>query len=161
MIRLAKEDDLKEILNIVKQLIKIEDKKLINMWNESYPTKEIFQEDMRKKQLYVYDDKGVKAFVVINEEDEQFGNAKFEDLYDYVVVHRLCVDTKYHKNKIGFKLMKYVEQYAVENSKKSIRLDTYVDNPITNKFYKSLGYEFKGTMDRVQGVYNVYEKLII
>ncbi len=161
MIRLANENDLKEILEIVKELIKIEDKKLINMWSETYPTKEIFKDDLQKNQLYVFDDDCVKAFVVISEEVESFGDAQFEIENNYVIVHRLCVNTKYHKNKIGFKLMKYVEKYATQNNKKAIRLDTYIDNPITNKFYKNLGYNFKGTMNRVQGVYNVYEKKLV
>ncbi len=158
MIKLADYEDLKEILDIVKDVINIEDKKLVNLWDKSYPTEQVFLEDLRKNQLYVFKNEVVKGFFVISFEKEQFGDVSFSYDDNYVVVHRLCVSKKYQKNNIAYDIMKFVESFAKQHDISAIRLDTYSENPITNPFYKKLGYELKGTMNTRKGIYNVYER---
>ncbi len=157
MIRLAKFDDIKSIVCIVKEIINIEDKKLVNLWDNFYPTEQVFLTDLEKNQLYVFEDNEIKGFVVISHDKENFDDTVFDEEKDYIVVHRLCVGKNFQGNNIAYNIMEYIKDYAIENNKKGIRLDTYSENPITNKFYKKLGYVLKGTMIRPKGIYNVYE----
>jgi ribosomal protein S18 acetylase RimI-like enzyme len=59
--------------------------------------------------------------------------------------------------------MLFAEEYAKKEGSKTIRLDTYLSNKISNNFYKKLGYLEIGSffMPRyMPGKYIAYEKII-
>ena len=58
--------------------------------------------------------------------------------------------------------MIYCEEVVMKKNLKSIRLDTYSENPLAINFYKRLGYNFLGKIDLKPGKskYYCFEKII-
>lgn len=68
----------------------------------------------------------------------------------------ICVNENYRKNNLGKKLMYEMEMECKRLGKSIIRLNTNINNEISQKFYLSLGYEKKETENNSY----VYEKCI-
>ena len=55
----------------------------------------------------------------------------------------LAVKTEFQNQKIGTRLMKEIERWALESGRKGIRVLSSSDRTIAHGFYKSIGYEFE------------------
>jgi len=115
----------------------------IFQWNEKYPSRDVFKNDIETGALYVLEiNKKIVGCIMLSDvKDESYKDVKwltkdFKNLY----VHRLAVDPDYQKKGHGRRLMDFAESFAVENNFTSIRLDTFSLNHRNNKFYKSRGY---------------------
>jgi len=115
----------------------------IFQWNEEYPSKEVFQDDIEVGALYVLEinNKIVGCIMLSDVKDDVYKDVKWltkdsKNLY----IHRLAVDPSYQKKGNGRRLMDFAESFAIENNFASIRLDTFSLNHRNNKFYKSRGY---------------------
>ena len=68
MIRLATKDDLLSITQLVKEAKQIMEEFNNNQWDDEYPAKEHFEEDIENKTLYVLDvDHTIYGFIVIDQ----------------------------------------------------------------------------------------------
>ena len=121
----------------------------IFQWNEKYPSKEVFKNDIDSGSLYVLENNkqiiGCIMLTAFKDEvykDVQWLTKDSKNLY----LHRLAVDPCFQKNGNGKKLMDFAESFAVENNFISIRLDTFSLNQRNNKFYKSRGYTQLGNV---------------
>ena len=115
----------------------------IFQWNEKYPSRDVFKNDIETGALYVLEiNKKIVGCIMLSDvKDDSYKDVKwltkdFKNLY----VHRLAVDPDYQKKGHGRRLMDFAESFAVENNFTSIRLDTFSLNHRNNKFYKSRGY---------------------
>ena len=115
----------------------------IFQWNEKYPSRDVFKNDIETGALYVLEinKKIVGCIMLTDVKDDSYKDVKwltkdFKNLY----VHRLAVNPDYQKKGHGRRLMDFAESFAVENNFTSIRLDTFSLNHRNNKFYKSRGY---------------------
>ncbi len=115
----------------------------IFQWNEEYPSKEVFQDDIEVGALYVLEinNKIVGCIMLSDVKDDVYKDVKWltkdsKNLY----IHRLAVDPSYQKKGNGRRLMDFAESFAMKNNFASIRLDTFSLNHRNNKFYKSRGY---------------------
>ena len=115
----------------------------IFQWNEKYPSRDVFKNDIETGALYVIEiNKKIVGCIMLSDvKDDSYKDVKwltkdFKNLY----VHRLAVDPDYQKKGHGRRLMDFAESFAVENNFTSIRLDTFSLNHRNNKFYKSRGY---------------------
>ncbi|MBC8305638.1 MAG: GNAT family N-acetyltransferase [Pelagibacterales bacterium] len=115
----------------------------IFQWNEKYPSRDVFKNDIEAGALYVLEiNKKIVGCIMLSDvKDDSYKDVKwltkdFKNLY----VHRLAVDPDYQKKGHGRKLMDFAESFAVANNFTSIRLDTFSLNHRNNKFYKSRGY---------------------
>ena len=70
---------------------------------------------------------------------------------------------EFWNKKIGKDLMLFTEKLVIEKKLKSIRLDTYSENPKAMEFYRRLGYNELGTIDLKpnKNKYHCFEKNII
>ena len=119
----------------------------IFQWNEEYPSKEVFQDDIEVGALYVLEinNKIVGCIMLSDVKDDVYKDVKWltkdsKNLY----IHRLAVDPSYQKKGNGRRLMDFAESFAMKNNFASIRLDTFSLNHRNNKFYKSRGYSQLG-----------------
>lgn len=94
-IRLAKENDIEEIMGLITRTIISGQSS--SGWNETYPTKEIFVKDIDNQYLYLYEDNhiviGIISLVPGPDPDYQsiiWKNSGTSPL----VLHRLCVIDK-------------------------------------------------------------------
>jgi len=115
----------------------------IFQWNEKYPSRDVFKNDIEAGALYVIEiNKTIVGCIMLSDvKDDSYKDVKwltkdFKNLY----VHRLAVNPDYQKKGHGRRLMDFAESFAVENNFTSIRLDTFSLNHRNNKFYKSRGY---------------------
>ena len=143
MIRKATFSDLPYILNIIKKCTNHMIDNKIFQWNENYPSKGIFKNDIKKKNLYIIEinKKIIGCVMKSMMQSEAYKNVNWKtENKKNLYVHRLAVDPKYQGRGFGIKLMDFVEENALKNNCLSIRLDTFSKNKRNVKFYKKRGY---------------------
>lgn len=140
MIRCAKKEDLDTIMEIVKIAKQyMQESGNLTQWVGDYPGEIDFEEDIRKKQLYVcYNDEmiyGVFAFVTEKDpnyayiEDGQWFNEE-----PYGTIHRIAGNGK----------VKGVFQEAVSFAKEkmdNLRIDTHEDNRTMRHLIEKSGFQ--------------------
>ena len=150
MIRKGRYADIDKILEVSKlcALHLIENK--IYQWNEHYPNKEVFIEDIKRNDLYVLEKNStlIGCIAISTLMDDFYKPLKWltpnkNNLY----IHRLAIHPKSQSNGYAQQLMAFAESYAKENFSTSIRLDTFSQNSRNIKFYEKRGYQ------RLEGIY--------
>ena len=144
MIRRGVHEDLTPILEITKNCAVKMDAMGIYQWNENYPNKNAFIDDIKNNELLVFT-KGallVGCIALCTKMDDVYKNVKWltkgvKNLY----IHRLAVDPQFQKKGIGKKLMDYAEDFAKKNNFISVRLDTFSKNKNNMRFYERRGYK--------------------
>lgn len=146
-IRLASLKDIDNIMDLIKHCIKDMQSHGIYQWNESYPTAEIFEEDIKSESLYILKDKSnYLGIIAINEEQ----SPEYQELKWLIeagralVIHRLAVNPEWQKQGIARQLMDFAEKYATEKGYTSIRLDAFSENPRALNLYERRGYNKVG-----------------
>lgn len=149
MIRLAKKEEIIELLAITRACAKNMISKNIFQWNEEYPSKSAFENDEIRKELYVliYQKQIVGCIVLTPKIDKEYLPIKWitpnkNNLY----VHRLAIHPNFQGKGFAQKLMTFTENFAIENNFKSIRLDTFSKNTKNQKFYELRGYKKLGSI---------------
>ena len=95
--RLAAESDLDEICSLIKSAIAKMDSCGIPQWDEIYPIREDFLNDIKSNSLFageVFEDGKNRIAVIyaLNKDcDEEYKKADWQCSGDYRVIHRLCV----------------------------------------------------------------------
>ncbi|QQU05074.1 GNAT family N-acetyltransferase [Myroides odoratus] len=160
MIRQVAVSDVNQIVEVLHQVKQDMFSKGIDQWDEHYPNEKTIQEDLNKKQAYIYSENGeVLAYMVLNQEyDIEYNNLNWSTPTPFVVIHRLFVKPTAQGKGISSQMIQYAEQYATENNYASIRFDAYALNNTANAVYLKKGYAFVGTVQFRKGVFNCYEK---
>jgi ribosomal protein S18 acetylase RimI-like enzyme len=142
-IRLATNKDINRIIEITNACAKHMISQNIFQWNEQYPNKEIFNQDVLNECLFVLVENNsvIGCLCISNEMDEVYKNVKWltknkKNIY----LHRLAVHPTFQGKGYAISLMNYAERFTLKNGYESIRLDTFSGNPKNNKFYKLQGY---------------------
>ncbi len=115
----------------------------IDQWNYDYPDIQTLKDDVVNGENYVVRAPNmVLASIVLNDaQDEQYKNIRWKYNHDAVlVIHRLGVHPQSQGKGLGKKMCLFAEHFAKEHNFKSIRLDAYSGNEISNRLYQSLGY---------------------
>ena len=138
----------------------------IFQWNDKYPSREIFKDDIKNKSLYVskINQEVVGCIMLSSFKDDVYKSVNWITPDEYnLYIHRLAVHPIFQKKGIARKMMDFAEDFAKSNNYISIRLDTFSQNPRNNKFYKSRGYN---KLDDVyfpkqsEFPFHCYEKLV-
>jgi len=144
MIRKGTITDIEAIIDLTKSCAKHMISKGIFQWNEHYPNKEAFINDVNRNQLYVLElGNEIAGTVVISTlMDEEYVPIQWltknkNNLY----IHRLAIHPKHQGKGYAQQLMDFTEKYAIDNNYTSIRLDTFSQNKRNQKFYELRGYK--------------------
>lgn len=149
MIRIAEEIDIKPIIAMTKACAKAMIAKGIYQWNEHYPNVTAFKNDIKRNELYVLeiDSKIAGCIVISTLMDEEYIPIKWLTKNENnTYIHRLAVHPKHQGLGYAQQLMDFAEQYAIENSYSSIRLDTFSQNKRNQKFYELRDYKRLGNI---------------
>ena len=144
MIRKGLSTDIDRILEITKACAKHMINKGIYQWNEHYPNKLAFENDVNRNELYVLEiEKIIVGCIVISTfRDEEYIPVKWlTPNKNNIYIHRLAIHPKHQGNRNAQKLMDFAEQFAIENNYTSIRLDTFSQNKRNQLFYELRGYK--------------------
>ncbi len=159
--RLGTKQDLNAICSLIRQAIDEMERHGINQWDDIYPARKDFEEDIEKKTLYLayVEEKMVAIYVISGEFDEQYRNGqwKYEE-HSAFVLHRFCVSPFFQNQGIGRTVLKHIEEQVKAMGYNSIRLDTFTENPFAQKLYLHNGYESRGYADWRKGRFDLMEK---
>lgn len=161
--RLAKKSDIDDVVKLVKAAIVQMEADGIYQWDDIYPAKEDFINDIEKKSLYLaIDSKKLAAIYVISaESDEAYKNAAWENNDESAyILHRFCVSPDYQNKGIGKEVLAHIETQIYEMGYKSIRLDAFTENPYAQRLYRKSGYIVRGYADWRKGRFELMEKKI-
>ena len=150
MIRSANISDIESVLDITNSCALHMIGNGIFQWNEHYPDKASFINDIGNEELFVYcvSEKLVACISLCYKMDEIYKPVHWKTINkNNLYVHRLAVHPDFQKKGIGTSLMDFAENYARLNKCVSVRLDTFSKNKRNLKFYESRGYQ------KLNGIY--------
>lgn len=167
VIEKATQKDLNSILNITKDALNSMKAMNFNQWNEHYPNEEIFKEDIKAQELYLYKEKDeILGFICINEkfEPEFYEQINFKKSYNNLAfyLHRLTIKENAKGKGVAQKLLNFCETYAKNEGKYSLRADTHSKNIPMNSLFKKLNFEFCGAfhIPCYEDEFFAYEKIL-
>ena len=155
-------DDVDRILEIIEKA-KIELRKLgLDQWQNGYPDRKVIENDVKLGISYVLEDIEKNG----NElESENFTkilgtivlSPKKEELYskiegkwitnnDYIVIHRLAVDSEVKNKGIATKILEFSEKECIKNKILSIKADTHGNNEPMKRFLEKNGFSYCGVI---------------
>lgn len=144
MIRKGLYSDINRILEITLACAKHMIGKGIFQWNEHYPNKSAFENDVNRNELYVLevDNTIIGSIVMTTLIDEEYIPVKWlTPNKNNIYIHRLAIHPEHQGNRFAQQLMGFAEQFAIENNYASIRLDTFSKNKRNQLFYELRGYK--------------------
>ncbi len=145
MIKKATNSQLDEILNLTKACAKHMISKGIYQWNEHYPSRSAFEEDLKRDELYTYTQlDAIAGTIVISDlKDDIYEPVTWLTPADArcIYIHRLAVHPDFQGQGIAQQMMNYAEEFARKNGFVSVRLDTFSQNSRNNQFYQKRGYQ--------------------
>lgn len=147
MIRAAKITDIPKILSITKACAAYMENQEIFQWNEHYPSKRAFENDVARNELFVLEKNNtvVGCVVISTFMDEEYIPVKWlTPNQNNIYIHRLAVHPNYQGKGYAQELISYAETFAKQQNIASIRLDTFSQNPRNQKFYELRGYKRLG-----------------
>jgi len=144
MIRLAKHEDVNNIIEITKACAKHMINNSIYQWNDHYPTISAFKKDVDRQELFVLENgKSIVGCIVISTLiDKEYLPVKWlTKNKNNIYIHRLAIHPEFQGKGLAQKLMNFAEKYAKKNNFSSIRLDTFSKNKKNQLFYELRGYK--------------------
>ncbi len=135
--KLAEKKDIDLIMKIYEDVIKT----TFTTWDENYPSKQLVQEDIEKKTLYILkneDDIVAISFLGTNENEEE--NWKYK-LQRPLGIARICVSPKYQGKGFGHLMVKNLTKKAKEKNADGLHFHVAILNKIAIKMYLSCGFE--------------------
>ncbi len=147
MIRRAKISEIPDILTITQACAKKMQENGIFQWNECYPSKEAFQKDIDRGELFVVEEKyTVQGTIVISTVmDEEYKPIQWlTPNGNSVYIHRLSVHPNLQGKGLAQQMMDFAENHAREHRFVSVRLDTFSQNKRNQRFYEQRGYQKLG-----------------
>lgn len=150
MIRQGQKEDATRIIEVLSACGKNLRNQGIDQWDESYPNLEQIKKDIAQNELFVIESDGIiQGCIVLNEvQDKEYFELDWLTKNDekQLVVHRLGIHPDSQGKGLARKLMDFSENLAKSRSYKSIRLDTFSQNPKNQAFYKKRGYSEIGSV---------------
>ncbi len=156
-------EDLENIEVMLKYVVKEGRGKGLN-WTEKYPTREIFEEDILKREAYIIEnDEELVGVVVLNsEEDISYKNLLWQENERFIVIHRFMISPNYEGQGYGKRLLGEILEWARKNNFRLVKLDTEEKNIRAQRLYESMGFKPIGevSLSDIEGVFKCYEFLI-
>ena len=165
-IELAKIEDIDLIMNIIKACTAHMIENGIFQWNDKYPTKQSFIDDINNDDLFVLkvNSKIIGCACASFDMDEFYETIVWDsECKKSIYVHRLAVHPSNQGRGYARFFLDFIEDYARKNGCGSVRLDTFSMNKKNNSMYLKLGYKKLGKIyfrDQSDMPFNCYEKLL-
>jgi len=156
-------NDLNEIEQLIKSAITQMNSQGIKQWDEIYPIREDFEQDIKNNQLFVGTINGeiVVIYTLNKAYDKEYNNGQWKKPEKpFFIIHRLYVNIKFQNKGIARLAMEQAEKNAVLYNGQAIRLDVFANNPYAIKLYQNCGYEKAGIAKWRKGVFYLMEKYL-
>ncbi|WP_260735002.1 GNAT family N-acetyltransferase [Tunturiibacter lichenicola] len=145
-IRLATENDLPALMELLRRVVPLMRAAGNLQWDETYPNETVFQRDIDLGQLWVAEvDAGIAGVAAVTTDQEpDYAQVGWNIEEPAVVVHRLAVDPAFRGLGAAGALMQKAEEVAVERAITVLRVDTNTQNEATQRLFPKLGYQLAG-----------------
>lgn len=144
MICSATINDIDSLLQITSACAQHMENQNIFQWNSHYPNANAFEEDIKRKELFVYKINGdvIGCVSVSTLMDDVYKPVNWlTPSVNNIYIHRLAVHPDYQGMGIARKLMDFAEEKSIVEKRTSVRLDTFSKNLRNQKFYEQRGYK--------------------
>lgn len=161
--RQALTEDIPAIDALIKEAISEMEKNGIMQWDEIYPTKDDFLEDIRNSQLWVgcIEHQIAVVFTINHSYDAEYANGEWKNPEkSFDVIHRLCVHPQFQNKGIAKQTMAYIEERILSEGKHAVRLDVFSKNPYAIALYLGCGYQKVGVAKWRKGIFYLMEKYL-
>jgi len=149
MIRKATYTDIEKILTLTNACAKYMISNKIFQWNEYYPNKFAFENDIKRNELYILEKRSefIACIAISTFMDKEYNSVKWlTKNKNNIYIHRLAVHPKHQGEGFAQQLMDFAEGFAMKNNYTSIRLDTFSQNKRNQKFYELRNYKRLGNI---------------
>ena len=141
--------DLNSIMNIVRQAQSYFKNHEINQWQDNYPNLETINNDIKINTGYVLLKNNIVVGIatVIFEFEKNYEyiyNGEWVNNDEYVVIHRMAIDSNYKGIGLSSIIIKNIEQICLEKGIHSIRIDTHKENISMLKMLSKTGFNYCG-----------------
>ncbi|ADK16926.1 MULTISPECIES: GNAT family N-acetyltransferase [Clostridium] len=164
MIRKAIMEDIKDIMEIIRQTIAEMRTYNNTQWDENYPQKKDFIDDIENENLFIVERNEILVgFLCINKiEPAEYNGLNWSLNEDCLVLHRMSVSPNHRRCGIASELMKFTESLALKNNIQYLKTDTYSVNAKMQALFKKCGYNFVGEIhfNGKEKPFYCYEKIL-
>ncbi len=163
VVRKATAPDAAALLQLVRDCVAGMRAAGIEQWDEVYPNAETIARDIEAGTLRVLCDGDI---IIASITIDQTMDPLWQDLRwstdgePAAAVHRLMVHPSQQGRGLSKLLMRHAEAVALLQGCRSIRLDTFLENPAAMALYPRLGYQPTGTAMMRKGAFAGFEKLL-
>ena len=163
-VRRGTKEDLPSIEKIVSNVVPLMQKMGNCQWDEAYPLKENFEEDIKNQVCWVAQVDNVVAAVaaLTTDQSPEYAGCGWDLNIPAIVPHRVAVSPQYQRCGLGRKLMQQAETLSKENGYDRVRVDTNEMNAPMNKLFESLQFKYWGKINLnskpKETFFNCYEK---
>ena len=143
---LAKINELEKIQNMYTKIVEYMDANEIRIWNENYPNEE-FEDDIKKKQLYLLKEKDniLGAFVMFEHETPEEGIEWKDQNAKAYILNRVGVNVDYLRQGNGQKIINSACKIATKKGAGYLRLlVSELNNPAIELYTKCKFNKLKG-----------------
>lgn len=164
----SKQNDIKEIYEIIKSGVKHQKKNDIEQWSFDSPWLKTIENDINNSNSYNLKDsktdKIIAIFTLIKGIDPTYiniyeGKWKYDD--EYIAVHRVAISDEFRGNGLAKIVFKEIEEVCRDKKVSIIRIDTHKDNIMMRKAIEGANFEYAGIITAANGTDRVaYEKKI-
>jgi len=162
--RKAEVDDIPLIWEILQQAIHRRREDGSIQWQDGYPNPEVVAHDIEKESACVltFNDRVVAyCSIAINDEPEYHRlHGTWLTQGDFVVVHRIAVADSEIGKGLATSLLLHAEEFALQHSIFSIRIDTNFDNTAMLRIIDKLGFVYCGEVFFRGSPRRAYEKVL-
>ena len=131
MILKATLNDIDDILLLINNVILSFKELNIDQWQNGYPNYDIIKNDIELQRAYIYKDKIIIGYFVLQKEIESTYNNIYYGNWlndkEYYCIHRLAILNDYKRLGVASNIINYCIDLAKLNNK-DIRVDTHKDN---------------------------------
>ena len=163
--RKASLPEIPQIWEILQKAIQRRKEDGSNQWQDGYPNPEVVKADIEKEVGFVLTEgENLVGYcaVLINDEPAYAGiEGKWQSNVDFVVIHRIAIAQEYLGKGLAKEMMKFIEEFAVQNNIYSVKADTNFDNLAMMKSFEKAGYVYCGEVFFRGSARRAYEKVLV
>lgn len=164
MIRIARKEDIDQIMAIVHETIEDLNQEGNYQWDDKYPTEARFLEDINNNHLYIVESEDkVAGFICMNqEEDEAYQTLEWRLDKPALVIHRFAIKRDKLRQGLGTKLVEFAIRFARNKGLNYVKVDTNSKNSRMNRLFQKLGFNYVGQvrLRHVEDPFNCYDYII-
>ncbi|KRG11077.1 GNAT family N-acetyltransferase [Lederbergia galactosidilytica] len=164
--RKTTEEDIDQIMAIIKQAQQYFKDNHIDQWQNNYPNVQTIKKDMQNGYSYVLvNERNIIATAAISFDGEKTYNqiygGKWLSDEKYAVIHRLAVDPQHKGLGISSEVLKNVEKMCTDQGVNSIKIDTHAQNSSMQRLLQKNNFTYCGVIYLGNGSKRIaFEKLM-